>query len=417
MKKLIIICIVLVIFGSLVILYSQPEFRWEVGKISQIKEGTSPQITDYNMKIEVVGTGINDLTTFAFVGNDILYLEKTNGDVRLIRDGKIEKEPILHFDVYKTIESGLLGITTKDRFVYLYVSEPLDNEGKIPKENNIYRFLWNGEELIEKKLVNSLPSRNCCHQGGYMVTSQDGEVFATIGDLENVRKGTPGKLQNMANGEIDDTGIILRVGYDENEISPMKSDDPLSHYYAIGIRNSFGLAFDPITGNLWDTENGQFCCDEINLVPPKFNSGWAKVMGPINDQQIEKIPPYEDYIYSDPEFSWELTVGITGIDFSDNSSFTKFDKSLFVADSNNGNIYALKLNQERNGFSFNSVHLQDLVVNIEPENKFGNFHESMDEIWFGKNFGLVTDIKFGPDGNLYVVSLMDGVIYRISPEN
>ncbi len=141
------------------------------------------------MKIEVIGTGINDLTTFAFVGNDILYLEKTNGDVRLIRDGKIEKEPILHFDVYKTTESGLLGITTKDRFVYLYVSEPLDDEGKIPKENNIYRFLWNGEELIEKKLVNSLPSRNCCHQGGYMVTSQDGEVFATIGDLENVRKG------------------------------------------------------------------------------------------------------------------------------------------------------------------------------------------------------------------------------------
>ena len=106
MKKLIIICIILVIFGSLVILYSQPEFRWEVGKISQIKEGTSPQITDHNMKIEVIGTGINDLTTFAFVGNDILYLEKTNGDVRLIRDGKIEKEPILHFDVYKTTESG-----------------------------------------------------------------------------------------------------------------------------------------------------------------------------------------------------------------------------------------------------------------------------------------------------------------------
>ena len=406
MKKLIIICIVLVIFGSLVILYSQPEFRWEVGKISQIKEGTSPQITDHNMKIEVIGTGINDLTTFAFVGNDILYLEKTNGDVRLIRDGKIEKEPILHFDVYKTIESGLLGITTKDRFVYLYVSEPLDNEGKIPKENNIYRFLWNGEELIEKKLVNSLPSRNCCHQGGYMVTSQDGEVFATIGDLENVRKGTPGKLQNMANGEIDDTGIILRVGYDENEISPMKSDDPLSHYYAIGIRNSFGLAFDPITGNLWDTENGQFCCDEINLVPPKFNSGWALAQGFVNDETIESIPEIGEFRYSNPEFTWQQVNAPTALAFAGHQWGEKYENSLFVADYLFGTIYKFELNDARDGFLFNEPSLQDLILN-EGDN--------YNEIVFGTGFGRISDMKFGPDGSLYVASFFhNGALYKIS---
>ena len=406
MKKLIIICIVLVIFGSLVILYSQPEFRWEVGKISQIKEGTSPQITDHNMKIEVIGTGINDLTTFAFVGNDILYLEKTNGDVRLIRDGKIEKEPILHFDVYKTTESGLLGITTKDMFVYLYVSEPLDNEGKIPKENNIYRFLWNGEELIEKKLVNSLPSRNCCHQGGYMVTSQDGEVFATIGDLENVRKGTPGKLQNMANGEIDDTGIILRVGYDENEISPMKSDDPLSHYYAIGIRNSFGLAFDPITGNLWDTENGQFCCDEINLVPPKFNSGWALAQGFVNDETIESIPEIGEFRYSNPEFTWQQVNAPTALAFAGHQWGEKYENSLFVADYLFGTIYKFELNDARDGFLFNEPSLQDLILN-EGDN--------YNEIVFGTGFGRISDMKFGPDGSLYVASFFhNGALYKIS---
>ena len=406
MKKLIIICIVLVIFGSLVILYSQPEFRWEVGKISQIKEGTSPQITDHNMKIEVIGTGINDLTTFAFVGNDILYLEKTNGDVRLIRDGKIEKEQILHFDVYKTAESGLLGITTKDEFVYLYVSEPLDDEGKIPKENNIYRFLWNGEELIEKKLVNSLPSRNCCHQGGYMVTSQDGEVFATIGDLENVRKGTPGKLQNMANGEIDDTGIILRVGYDENEISPMKSNDPLSHYYAIGIRNSFGLAFDPITGNLWDTENGQFCCDEINLVPPKFNSGWALAQGFVNDETIESIPEIGEFRYSNPEFTWQQVNAPTALAFSGHQWGEKYENSLFVADYLFGTIYKFELNDARDGFLFNEPSLQDLILN-EGDN--------YNEIVFGTGFGRISDMKFGPDGSLYVASFFhNGALYKIS---
>lgn len=161
------------------------------------------------------------------------------------------------------------------------------------------------------------------------------------------------------------------------------------------------------------TENGPDKFDEINLVENKFNSGWAKIVGPIKEKHLEKISPYNDYIYSDPEFSWELPIGITAIDFAENS-FLNYENSLFVADSNHGNIYILKLNQERNGFDLKSKHLEDLIVNIDPENTFGNFHESMDEILFRKNFGVITDMKFGPDGKLYVVSITDGTIYRIS---
>ena len=57
------------------------------------------------------------------------------------------------------------------------------------------------------------------------------------------------------------------------------------------------------------------------------------------------------------------------------------------------NIYILKLNENRNGFIFESENLKDLIVNIDPENTYGNFHESMDEIMFGKNFGVITDLK------------------------
>ena len=53
-------------------------------------------------------------------------------------------------------------------------------------------------------------------------------------------------------------------------------------YYAYGVRNSFGITFDPLTGNLWQTENGADSYDEINLVKPGFNSGWIKVMGPLS---------------------------------------------------------------------------------------------------------------------------------------
>ena len=409
MKKIIIPIIVIVVIISGFSLYSQPEIRWEVGKTLQVKEGTSPQIKDSSIKIETIATGINELTTFAFVGNDILYLEKINGDIRLIRDGQVSEKILHHFDVYKTTESGLLGITTKDNLVYIYVSEPLDEEGKIPKANNIYEFLWTGDELVNKKLINTLPSRNCCHQGGYMVTSPNGEIFATIGDLENIREsGIPSKLQNNEDGGVDDTSIILRVGIDENTISPMTSDDPFSHYYAIGIRNSFGLAFDPITGNLWDTENGQVCCDEINLVTENFNSGWALVQGMANENSISVIPKIENFEYSNPEFTWDQVNAPTALAIPGNNWGEKYQNSLFVSDYIFGKIYKFELNDSRDGFVFQDPSLQDLI-----------FHEgdNSDEIIFATEFGRISDMKFGPDGSLYVAShLSNGALFKISME-
>ena len=440
-----------------------------------------PEILIDGYKIEKYLTGFDVPIAIDFIDSDIFVLQKNNGMVYLIQNGVLKEQPILDLEVSNYGEQGLLGITTVDDKIYLFFTEAFHDGGlshgnkiyeytwngeKIsnPKlikslpgwtqgynsgvmthdlENKI--FAVSGSQYRYGALQNTpLDESLMCFTDGLCDDETEITFFDSIErtlscvnvsfhhyttnpfghqteqpDLSdnpfetnpfNVAVNLSSCLQafifnSFSNGDWKDTSVVLQV------------KPSVDSYHAIGIRNSFGITSDPITGNLWMTDNGPDKFDEINLIEKKFNSGWAKVMGPINDQQIEKIPPYEDYIYSDPEFSWELTIGITGIDFSDNSSFTKFDKSLFVADSNNGNIYALKLNQERNGFSFNSVHLQDLVVNIEPENKFGNFHESMDEIWFGKNFGLVTDIKFGPDGNLYVVSLMDGVIYRISPEN
>ena len=409
MKKIIVLIIVVAVIISGFSLYSQPEIRWEVGKTLQVKEGTSPQIKDSSIKIETIATGINELTTFAFVGNDILYLEKINGDIRLIRDGQVSEKILHHFDVYKTTESGLLGITTKDNLVYIYVSEPLDEEGKIPKANNIYEFLWTGDELVNKKLINTLPSRNCCHQGGYMVTSPNGEIFATIGDLENIREsGIPSKLQNNEDGGVDDTSIILRVGIDENTISPMTSDDPFSHYYAIGIRNSFGLAFDPITGNPWDTENGQVCCDEINLVAENFNSGWALVQGMANENSISVIPKIENFEYSNPEFTWDQVNAPTALAIPGNNWGEKYQNSLFVSDYIFGKIYKFELNDSRDGFVFQDPSLQDLI-----------FHEgdNSDEIIFATEFGRISDMKFGPDGSLYVAShLSNGALFKISME-
>jgi len=373
-------------------------------------------------------------------------------------------------------EQGLLGITNINSTVYLFYTEAF-HDGGLSLGNHIYKYDWDGQKLSNPRLVRTLPGWTNAYNSGVMTSDSDGNVYAVSGShykfgvlqnfpksesfscrtdksfcnpsdkitfwnslrkslscmnvsfhyyttnpygwqseqpntsnnpLENNLTYVLGNLQscinefffdNFSDGNWHDTSIIIEVGSNT--------------YRAIGIRNSFGITIDPLTGNLWMTENGPEKFDEINLVTKKFNSGWAKSIGLVDEKNYPIAPEYEDYLYGNPKFSWELPIGITGLAFANSDQFVKYKDWLFVGDSNNGNIYKFKLNAERTGFELQTPHLRDLIVNIDPESN--GYHESMDEILFGTNFGIVSDLKFGPDGALYVISLLDGTIYRIIP--
>lgn len=324
----------------------------------------------------------------AFVGNDILILEQENGRVRVVRDGVLQEEPILDLNVRGIAEQGLLGITTVDSTVYLYFTESTQDGGEAIA-NHIYRYDWNGQELVNPVLVKVLPGKQHYHNGGAMVTGLDGSVYAVIGD-----QGTYGLLQNHRTGGMNDTSVILRVA-------------PEGNYYAMGVRNSFGLAVDPLTGNLWDTENGDDDFDEINLVHENFNSGWDVIMGPATESELSMLPGYDGYVYSDPEFSWQKVVAPTAISFIDSKPFEKYKNSVFVGDCIYGNLYKFELNSDRTGFVFDDPVLADNVVNTD---------ESVEEVVFGTGFDCITDLEVGPDGMLYVVSRAHDSIYKIMPK-
>jgi len=348
-----------------------------------------PSVKDKDLIVEKF---VSDIccrpTTMAFIDDDILILEQENGKVRLVRDGIIKEEPILDLNVRGIAEQGLLGITAVDHKVYLYFTESTHDGGEAIA-NRIYRYDWTGEELTNQVLVKELPGKQFYHNGGAMVTGLDGTVYAVIGD-----QGTYGVLQNHGISGKNDTSVILHV-------------DPSGTYYAIGIRNSFGLAIDPLTGNLWDTENGDDDFDEINFVPPNFNSGWDVIMGPATETELSRLPGYDGYVYSDPEFSWQEVVVPTAISFVDSKPLEKYKNSVFVGDCINGNLYKLELNQVRTGFVFNDPTLADNVVNTG---------ESLEEITFGTGFDCITDIEVGPDGLMYIVSRSHDSIYRIMPK-
>ena len=385
-----------------------------------VKEGQKPNVLDADFTVDEFTTGLSFPTTMAFIDNDILVLQKHDGQVRhVLPDGTLLPNVVLDVHVSNQMERGLLGITSKNSFVYLYYTESIQDGGD-PIGNNIYKYKWLDNKLQDPILLKSLPAYNdaTVHQGGVMTVGKDGTVYAVIGDQSNIGSVRGANILQNQFGPPDDSGVIIPV-------------EPTGPYYAIGIRNSFGLTIDPVTGNMWATENGPHRMDEVNLVMPKFNSGWNAHTGPISESQINKLISINQYLadvggvfkshiqifltgiysiflltdnyeYSDPEFSWEKVIAPTALDFAP-SSFVKYENWLFVGDCNFGNIYKFKLNSDRNGFVFEDFHLNDLVLHEE---------DNIEEILFGEGFGCITDIEIRGD-DMYVVSIFDGTIYRI----
>lgn len=167
------------------------------------------------------------------------------------------------------------------------------------------------------------------------------------------------------------------------------------------------MDIDPITGILWDTENGPNFGDEINLVTPGFNSGWKDVMGlPPTGFNFNGLVTFNgNGKYSDPEFVWKNTVAPTALLFFNSDKFgPQYKNDMFVGDYASGRIYHFELNPQRDG----------LLLNGSLSDKQSNSDSELQSVIFGEGFGVPTDLKIGPDGMLNVVSLRDGAVYKIS---
>ncbi len=182
-------------------------------------------------------------------------------------------------------ERGLLGIalSASKKSVFLYYTKP-QNESEIVI-NNVYRYDLVNDKLENPRLLLELPGLpGPQHNGGKLSIGTDNNLYIAIGDVGGSFVGTDSetKAQNYMNGsEPDGRAGIIRITQDGKPVSSgiIGSAPILNTYYAYGIKNIFGFDFDPVTGKMWDTENGPTFGDEINLVEPGFNSGWAKVQG------------------------------------------------------------------------------------------------------------------------------------------
>jgi len=393
------------------------------------KGAINPVVLDSLLKVEVVAEDLDTPTTMAFLApNDFLILEKDKGTVQRVINGQTLDRPLLDVNVANSVERGMCGIAVSTigskTYVFLYFTEiegkdGSDRVGKAPIGNRLYKY-----ELVDNKLVNptllldlpAIPGPR--HNGGAIEIGPDNNIYVPVGDIDGSFKVDfeATETQNFQKGiDADGRSGILRIKQDGEPVGEgiLGESMPLRLYYAYGIRNSFGLDFDPITGSLWDTENGPHEGDEINLVYPGFNSGWHEIygfstsLGKFNKNNLVTFDGKGKY--DEPKIAWSKSTGLTSLIFLDSDKLgSQYRNDMFVGDVHNGRIYHFKLNNERNDLILPKVLAGKSTVNPTVS--------EAKEIVFGEGFGGITDLTLGPDGYLYVVSIGQGKVFRILPQ-
>jgi aldose sugar dehydrogenase len=463
---------------------------------------TGPTLLAPDLALRTVISDLALPTSIALLGaNDLLVLEKNSGKVKRVVNGAVQST-VLDLAVNFGSERGLLGIALHPDFpanpgVYLFWTESstgadTDVLSQTPLlGNRVDRFVWDGSSLaLDRNLIRlraiqqdfttvttpfgtfTQPERGN-HDGGVIAFGRDRKLYVLFGDvgrrgqLQNLRDGPfgPGVPDDQFGGPAPDdahlSGVVLRL----NDDGSTPTDNPLfaagaaisgevgenvQRIYSYGLRNSFGMAFDPASGALWTQENGEDAFDELNRVEPGQNSGWIQIAGPAervgeyktiettslhhedfpNLQQFRWGPeriadtPAEALTrlfvvpgshYSDPEFSWKHVLAPAAIGFARGRGLgPQYENDLFVGFSVpeplGGPLFHLNLTGNRRNIAVDDPLLEDRVADNLT---FHDMTES-ESLLIGRDFGVVTDIETGPNGTLLVVSLDQGAIYEIS---
>ena len=441
-----------------------------------------PTMTDKELGVEVAASGLTEPTSIGFIGPDEYFVtEKSTGEVHRVQGGEIG-EPVIDLAVNFFDERGLLGLAVHPQFadngyVYLYWTASGEGEGEegmlgpdtddeftLPDlGNRVDRFTWDGEGLtwdmnIVQMRSNTLDSDTSGrirgnHDAGPLVFGRDVTLFIVNGD-QNLR----GELQNIeGQGGLDAanwTGVVLRV----NDDGAIPDDNPfvaaaagmdgeaaenLARIWAYGVRNSFGLAIHPETGDLWETENGDDSWDEVNIFPAGANSGWWQVMGPSSrfeeyrqietesddgtdnpdvppdqlaanaDEALSRLVEYEGSTFVEPVFAWRYPPAVTSIGFvTDDALGESSTNTAWLGTVLTDTLLRYPLADDGSGFDFGDDEgLSDLV---DDNDQKGDLGESADYV-VGTGFGTVTHIVRSPDELLYVASISNGEVYRIGP--
>jgi glucose/arabinose dehydrogenase len=291
------------------------------------------------LSVDPVKTGLNGPSAFTFAPDGrIWYLERGTGRIVVLDPSDGSESRFFRIPgVNGSGERGALGIALHPnwptrRSVFVYVTR--SSGGSL--RNQIVRVTKSGGDTRMKVLLSTPASASPYHNGGRILIGPGNKLFVIIGDGHD-----PSNAQDRTNNL---RGKILRLDLD----GTAASNNPFGRIWAYGIRNSFGLAFDPQTDRLWDLQNGPGCNDEINRIVRGGNYAW----GP--NQSCGSRPAPRDTNRDGPsprrlpEHFFSTPLGISGGAFCQSCGLRPSDEGkVFFGCVNDGEIRIATLDVDR----------------------------------------------------------------------
>jgi glucose/arabinose dehydrogenase len=362
--------------------------------------GDGPWIFDtaeqHKLRVSVVTKGLSHPWNLTFLpGGSTMLVTERSGRIRVIKDGKLDPAPISGVPPVHAVRlSGLMDIALHPKFaqnhwLYLTYTKDMPNE---QVSTALVRARLEGSALLDvKELLVTDTWAGDGGSGSRLAFARDGMLFMSTGASNGNAAQEGGSLR----------GKILRLT-DEGKAAPGNPFEGRAGFkpeiYSMGHRNSLALMVHPVTGELWNNENGPNGGDEVNLIKPGKNYGWPVVSygrdygGPrISDN------PYREG-WELPAVFWVPAIAVSGMEVYTGDRFPNWKGNTFVGSMRVGEILG-------------TGHLQRIVFNARNE-------ELRREMLLTELHERIREIRQGPDGLLYLLTDEDNAaLLRLEPAN
>jgi len=357
------------------------------------------------IRVVPVATGLYHPWSLAFPDVRTILVAERNGQVRMIRDGKLAQEPVwtsptppgqggdsLHF------------ITLHPKFTQnqlVYVSYPKYKDKAFTLA--VARGRLSGSKLTD---VEEIFVADAWEEGGNLAGrvyfATDGMLYVTVGDRDRIccNGSEDNSLRIKAQSLNSHVGKTLRLR-DDGKIPPdnpfVGRSDAKPEIFTYGHRNGYGLAVHPETGELWQAEIGPMGGDEVNILLPGHNYGWPLVSTGRNyTGTLVSDQPWARPGMDNPRIHWVPSISPSSIIFYTGDKFPNWKNNLFVGSLTQQQLVRVAFNQPSQA--------------EKREGLLTTLHER------------IRDVQQGPDGYLYVATegtfrgdAVDGTVLRIEP--
>ena len=358
--------------------------------------GDGPWVFDtaeqHKIRVSVVAIGLSHPWAITFLPNDDMLVTERDGRLRLVRDGMLDPHEISGVPTVRTDgNGGLMDVAVhpkfdENRLVYLTYTKPVGGGKGAPA---LARGRLEDGTLVDvRDLIVTEAYEGNSGLNGRVVFGRDGKLYMSTG----------GRVTDVSQNPMSLRGKVLRLNDDGTvpDDNPfVKHDDHRPEIYSFGHRNTLGLILHPVTGEIWQHENGPNGGDEINIVLAGRNYGWPVVSFGRDYSGARLYEPTRDGMET-PLVVWLPAIAAAGMAVYTGDQFPAWKGNVFVGSLREGGIPG-------------TGHLERIVFNEKTE-------ELRRETMLTELRQRIREVRQGPDGLLYVLTDADnGALLKIEP--